>query len=55
MWQERTGIPIKQIVVLITTDNGEIQEYVENPLRFVGILKEKIDLYFDELIKVTDQ
>ena len=55
MWQERTGIPIKQIVVLITTDNGEIQEYVENPLRFVGILKEKIDLYFDELIRVSDQ
>ena len=50
MWQERTGIPINQIVVLITTNNGEIQEYTENPLRFVGLLKEKIDLYFDELI-----
>lgn len=54
MWQEMTGMPIKQIVILITTDYGEIQEYVEDPINYVGVLKEKIDLYFDELI-TSDQ
>ena len=46
MWQQMTGEKIPQIVILITTANGEVQEYIENPVRYVGVLKSKIDGYF---------
>jgi len=49
MWQQMTGEKIPQIVILITTANGEVQEYVERPVNYVGPLKRKIDLYFSQI------
>lgn len=49
MWQQTTGEKVPQIVILITTANGEVQEYVENPVNYVGVLKRKIDLYYKQI------
>ena len=49
MWQQMTGEKIPQIVILITTANGEVQEYIERPVNYVGPLKRKIDLYFSQI------
>ena len=46
MFQERTGIPVKQIVIAISVaDEPEPQVFVENPMNHVPKLKEIIDTY----------
>lgn len=45
MWQERTGIPVKQIVILISTEEGIVQEFIEDPKDWVPKLREAISLW----------
>ena len=45
MWQELTGQPIKQIVILIACETGTAQVYVKNPKDYVHKLKEVIESY----------
>ncbi len=45
MWQEITGIPIEQIVILISSEDGTIQEFTDKPISHVARLKEMIDAY----------
>jgi ATP-dependent exoDNAse (exonuclease V) beta subunit len=45
MWQERTGIPVKQIVILISTEEGIVQEFIEDPKDWVPKLREAINLW----------
>jgi hypothetical protein len=45
MWQERTGIPVKQIVILISTEEGLVQEFREDPKNWVPKLKNAISLW----------
>lgn len=46
MFQERTGIPVKQIVIAIAVeDSSEPQIFIKRPINFVELLKETIDNY----------
>ena len=42
-WEERTGEKIDQIVILTTTESGELDVYIDNPTKYVGRLEEMID------------
>jgi len=48
MFQERTGIQIKNIVILMTCEDGSTMVYQKNPLHYVKHLKEAIDCYYRE-------
>ena len=48
MFQERTGIQIKNIVILMTCEDGSTMVYQKNPLHYVKNLKEAIDCYYRE-------
>ena len=45
MWQERTGIPISNIVILISCEDGTTQVFEDNPIKYVKKLKETIEEY----------
>jgi genome maintenance exonuclease 1 len=45
MWQERTGIAINQIVILISCEDGITQEIIRNTNDYVPRLKAAIDRY----------
>lgn len=45
MWQERTGIAVSQIVILISCEDGIVQEIIRNTNEFVPLLKNAIDKY----------
>ena len=44
-WEERTGEKIEQIVILTTTETGELDVYIDDPLKHVGRLEEMINEY----------
>jgi genome maintenance exonuclease 1 len=46
MWQERTGIPIEQIVILISSEEGIVQEFIKEPQNYVKALKGTIEEYW---------
>lgn len=46
MYQERTGIPIKNVVIVIAVEDNEPQIFNVNPIRYVPLLKESIDTYY---------
>ena len=46
MWQERTGIAINQIVILISCEDGITQEIIRNTNDYVPALKASIDKYY---------
>lgn len=48
MWQERTGMSIPQIVILISCEDGIVQEVIRSTNEFVPRLKEVIDSYHAE-------
>ena len=45
MWEERTGMPIVQLVVLIMVDNDNPQIFVEHRDTWTESLIESIDYY----------
>lgn len=49
MWQERTGIPIHQVVILMSCEDGHTESFVADPRHYVRSLKEIIEGY--KLIK----
>lgn len=42
MWKELTGQTIEQIVILISNEDGTVQAFVENPVKFVPSLRQTI-------------
>lgn len=48
MWEERTGMPITQLVTLISVDNHEPQVFVEHRDNWTRPLQETIDQYKEE-------
>ena len=48
MWQELTKEKIENIVILITCDDGDVQEFVKKPIDYVKQLKECIIKYEKE-------
>lgn len=47
MYEERSGIKVKQIVTLITCQNGETQVFIKDPDDYVPLLKDYIAEYRD--------
>ena len=45
MYHERFGTPIKQVVVIITCEDGNCQVFKRNPMDYVKSLKKAIDLF----------
>jgi len=39
-YYELTGIPVKQIAIIISTDEGQVQVFKENPFKYLKRLKE---------------
>lgn len=48
MWEERTGEPIPQIVILVTCDDGTVQTFIENPKQYKKALAHAIKDWRDE-------
>ena len=48
-WEERTGEKIDQIVILTTTETGELDVYKDEPSKHVGRLEEMIDEYKSDI------
>jgi len=48
MFQERTGIPVRNIVIIMSCEDGSVKVYEKNPLEYVAALKEAIDSYYKE-------
>ena len=44
-WEERTGEKVNQIVILTTTEDGELDVYRDDPSKHVGRLEEMIEEY----------
>ena len=44
-WQERTSIPIDNIVILISCDGGQVQEFEGNPIHYAKALLDVIEGY----------
>jgi len=45
MWKERTGVPVKKIVIMISCENGGVQIFESNPNEHVPNLKKCIEKY----------
>lgn len=48
MWKERTNVPVKKLVILISAEDGGTQIFEANPLDYVAQLKETIEKYRKE-------
>lgn len=48
MWRELTDQIIDQVVIMITTEEGSVQIFKDNPLNYVSLLKHTIDKYYAE-------
>ena len=46
MWEERTQIPITQLVIMITPTEGDPQVFIENRDTWVQPLLDQIDYFF---------
>jgi len=44
-WEERTGEKVNQIAILTTTEDGELDVHIDDPLKHVGRLEEMIEEY----------
>ena len=51
MWHEMMEEEIKQIVILISSEDGANQVFVKNPIDYVGELKRSIDLYENDMLR----
>ena len=47
MFKELTGIPVKQIVILLNGEDGSTASHTENPIRFTKSLKISIDKFLE--------
>ena len=45
MYEEQTGTPIDQIVVLVVTADGEVQEFVRQKQDYLPLLSETIETF----------
>jgi hypothetical protein len=45
MFYERTGIEIKQIVILVVTEDGTVQEFIKEKEPYLNYLSEAITLW----------
>ena len=45
MYYERTGIQTDQIVILVVTEDGVVQEFVKNKTPYIQLLKESVETW----------
>ena len=43
MFEERTGIPINQIVILVVTEDGVVQEFIKQKDKYIPMLIDAVD------------
>jgi genome maintenance exonuclease 1 len=55
MIEERTGIEINQIVILVVTEDGLVQEFVKDKNDYLQDLVETIDLFTEEWLKENEK
>lgn len=48
MWQELFSVPIKNICIIISCENGDVQVFERNPINYVRKLKNAIDKFREE-------
>jgi hypothetical protein len=48
MWKERTGTPIKKLVIMISCEDGGVQIFEADPIDYVSALKKAIEKYQEE-------
>lgn len=55
MFEERTGTPIEQIVILVVTEDGQIQEFVKKKHEYLPMLVETIEQFVTEWEQENDE
>ena len=55
MFEERTGIEINQIVILVVTEDGLVQEFVKDKKDYLQDLVETIDQFTEEWVKENEK
>ena len=55
MFEERTGTPIEQIVILVVTEDGQIQEFVKKKHDYLPMLVETIEQFVSEWEQENDE
>jgi genome maintenance exonuclease 1 len=47
MYQERTSQEINQIVILVVTEDGTVQEFVKDKHKYLHLLDKELNLYYN--------
>ena len=55
MFEERTGIEINQIVILVVTEDGLVQEFVKDKKDYLQDLVDTIDQFTEEWVKENEK
>ena len=55
MFEERTGIEINQIVILVVTEDGLVQEFVKEKHEYLQPLIETIDMFTEQWMKENEE
>jgi hypothetical protein len=55
MFEERTGTPIEQIVILVVTEDGQVQEFVKKKHEYLPMLVETIEQFVSEWEKENEE
>jgi genome maintenance exonuclease 1 len=55
MFEERTGIEINQIVILVVTEDGLVQEFVKEKHEYLQPLIETIDMFTEQWEKENEE
>ena len=48
MFEERTGIDISQVVILVVTEDGTVQEFIKDKKDYLGMLSETVNIWSEE-------
>ena len=46
MFEEMTGTPINQIVILVVTENGTVQEFIKDKDEYLPLLEETLEEWY---------
>ena len=46
MFEEMTGTPINQIVILVVTENGTVQEFIKDKQEYIPLLEETLEEWY---------
>lgn len=55
MFEERTGIEVNQIVILVVTEDGQVQEFIKQKHEYLPLLVETIEQFVSEWEKEDDE